>query len=70
MKKQILIIVNQEITRMTKRSQVIYKTRYLKRILQSSYQEKKEIKNSFLNKIQIIWISDYAVQTNKHISNF
>ena len=53
-KKQISVIINQEITEKIKRSQVIYETRYLKKILQSSYQEKKKVKNSFLNKIQII----------------
>ena len=51
LKKQILTIINQEITEKIKRSQVIYKIKYLKRILQSSYQEKKRMKNSFLNKI-------------------
>ena len=34
------------------------------------HQEKKEIKNSFLNKIWIIWISSYIIWIDKHISNF
>ena len=33
LKKQISVTINQEITEMTKRSQVIYKTRYLKKVL-------------------------------------
>ena len=36
-KKQILITANQEITEMIKKSQVIYKTRYSRKILQSSH---------------------------------
>ena len=35
LKEQILITVNKKVTRIIERSQVIYKTRYLKRILQS-----------------------------------
>ena len=50
-KKQISAIINQEVTEKTKKSQVIYKTRYSRRILQNSHQEKKRMKNSFLNKI-------------------
>ena len=53
LKKQILIIINQEITEKIKRNQVIYETKYSRKILQSSYQKKK-MKNSFSNKIQII----------------
>ena len=68
-KKQIPAIINWEVTEKTKRNQVIYKTRYLKRILQSSHQEKKRMKDSFLNKIWTIWISSYVVWANKHISN-
>ena len=33
LKKQISVIINQEITKKTKKSQVIYKIKYLKRIL-------------------------------------
>ena len=51
LKKQISVIINQEITEMTKRSQVIYETRYSKEILQNSHQERKKMKNSFSNKI-------------------
>ena len=40
LKKQISVTVNWEITRKTKRSQMIYEIRYLKRVLQNSYQEK------------------------------
>ena len=36
-KKQISVIIDQEVTRITKKNQVIYKTRYLRRILQNSY---------------------------------
>ena len=69
MKKQILVIINQEITRMTKRSQVIYETRYSRRILQSMYQERKEMKNDLSNKIWTLWVSDYVIWIDKHISN-
>ena len=41
-KKQIFVIINQEITEMTKKNQVIYETRYSERILQNSHQEKKK----------------------------
>ena len=51
LKKQISAIINQEITEMTKRNQVIYKIKYLKEILQNSHQERKKMKNSFSNKI-------------------
>ena len=54
MKKQILIIIDQEITEATQKNQMIYKIRYLKKILQNIYQKKQKIKNSFQNKIQII----------------
>ena len=40
LKKQILIIINQEIARMIQENQVIYEIRYLRRILQNMYQEK------------------------------
>ena len=43
-KKQISVTVDWEITEKTKKSQVIYKTRYLKRILQSLHQERKRMK--------------------------
>ena len=42
LKKQIFIIINKEITEMIKKSQVIYKIRYLKKILQNLHQEKKK----------------------------
>ena len=45
-KKQIFVIINQEITRMTKKSQVIYKTRYSRKILQNSHQKKSEKQSS------------------------
>ena len=51
LKKQIFTIINQEITEETKRNQVIYKTRYSRKVLQSSHQEKRKMKNSFSNKI-------------------
>ena len=51
LKKQILVIIDQKITEKTKKSQVIYKTRYLKRVLQNLHQEKKKMKDSFSNKI-------------------
>ena len=41
-KKQILIIIDQEITEKIERNQMIYKTRYLRKILQNSHQEKKK----------------------------
>ena len=69
LKKQILIIVDWEITEKIKKNQVIYETRYQRKILQNLHQEKKEMKNSFLNKIWTVWISDYIVETNEHISN-
>ena len=37
LKKQILIIINQEVTRTIQESQVIYKIEYLKKILQNIY---------------------------------
>ena len=40
LEKQILIIIDQKITRTTKKNQVIYKTRYSRKILQDTYQEK------------------------------
>ena len=46
-KKQILIIINQEITETIKKSQVIYKTRYSRKILQNLHQEKKNKKQLF-----------------------
>ena len=61
LKKQILTIINQEATKKTKKSQMIYKTRYSRKILQSLHQERKRMKDSFLNKIQIIQISDYVI---------
>ena len=64
-----ILIIIRKITEKTKRSQVIYKTRYLKRILQSSHQKRRRMKDGFSNKIWIIWISDYAVWTDKHASN-
>ena len=42
LKEQIFVIINQEITEMTKRNQMIYKIRYLRKILQNSHQEKKK----------------------------
>ena len=69
LKKQISVTVDQKITSKTKRSQMIYETRYLKRILQSLHQERKKMTNSFSNKIQIVQISSYAVQINKCVSD-
>ena len=51
LKEQISVTVNQEITEKIKRNQIIYETRYLKKVLQSLHQEKREMKDSFLNKI-------------------
>ena len=45
LKKQISVTVNREITEKTARNQVIYKTRYLKKILQNLHQEKRKINN-------------------------
>ena len=67
--KLISVIVDWEITEKIKRSQVVYETRYLKRILQSLHQEKRKMKDNFSNKIWIIWVSNYVIQTNKHINN-
>ena len=47
MKEQIFVIIDQEITKMTKKNQVIYKIKYLKKILQNSHQEKKNEKQFF-----------------------
>ena len=52
--KQILVIINWEIAEMIQKNQVIYKTRYLRKILQSTHQKKQEMKDSFQNKIWII----------------
>ena len=44
LKKQISAIINWEITKKIKRNQVIYEIKYLKRVLQSLHQEKKNEK--------------------------
>ena len=46
LKKQIFVTVNQKATKTIKKSQIIYEIRYLRRILQNTYQEKQKIKNS------------------------
>ena len=51
LKKQISVIINQEIARTTQKNQVIYEIKYLKEILQNTHQEKQKMKNSFQNKI-------------------
>ena len=51
LKKQISVIINQEITKTTKKNQVIYKIKYLKKILQNLHQEKRKMKDNFSNKI-------------------
>ncbi len=68
-KKQVPITTNQEITRKVKRSQVVYKTRYSRRILQGSHQRERGVENSLSNKIQPIQIPGYAIWINKCTSN-
>ena len=46
-KKQISAIINQRITKKTKKSQVIYKIKYSRKILQNLHQEKKKWKTVF-----------------------
>ncbi len=59
--RQLSLTVNQRVSRSVRQSQVIHKSKLERSLLLSTNEERQEMKNDVLNKIQTLQIHCYAV---------